>query len=317
MRFIRRAILALFVLVAVSVAGAAALYVAKDWLVPLGVRVGFAEYNARLNSTLNIGEVSLDVFSLTITVRGITIAERGQTPLGAPIGIRHAQAKVRLWPLIQRRIVIDEVSASEAHVRLDIGGQDQINLEALFHRLVDENPGTPSRWNVIVRRFVVDRVMLNLSIEGQPLRTTLYNTAFHGSVTVNPMHIRTEMLEGQGEVAYSLGSRRLQYHLSQQTAGVDLVKNRRTVEHLRVEAPEFTITGHGTLRQAQVAAAFNLDLASTDLSALMPEVPTPTGMLSARGSLAGHLDAPQLRASAEGPRVTLGPYATSDLTLNA
>lgn len=104
----------LFVLVAVSVAGAAALYVAKDWLVALGVRVGIAEYNARLNSTLNIEDVSLDVFSLTVTVRGITIAERGQTPLGAPICIRHVQAKVRLWPLIQRRIVIDEVSASEA-----------------------------------------------------------------------------------------------------------------------------------------------------------------------------------------------------------
>jgi len=168
-----------------------------------------------------------------------------------------------------------------------------------------------------VRRFVVDRVTLNLSVEGQPLRTTLYNMAFHGSVTVDPLHIRTTMLEGQGEVAYSLGSRRLQYHLSQQTAGVDLVKNRLTVEHLRVEAPEFTITGHGILRRGQVAAEFNLDLASAALSALMPEVPTPTGMLSARGSLAGHLDAPQLRVSAEGPRLTLGPYAASDLIVNA
>jgi len=309
LRFIRRATLPLSVLVAVAVAGAAALYVAKDWLVALGVRVGIAEYNARLNSTLNIGEVSLDVFRLAVTVRGITIAERGQTPLGAPICIRQAQAKVRLWPLIQRRIVIDEVSASEVNVRLEIAGQGRANLEALFERQADESPGTPSRWNLIVRRFVVERVMLNLSMEGQPLRTTLYNMAFHGSVTVDPLHIRTAMLEGQGEVAYRLGSRRLQYHLSPQTAGVDLVKNRLTVEHLRVEAPEFTITGHGTLGRGQVAAQFNLDLAPAALSGLMPAVPTPTGTFSARGSLAGHLDAPQLRVSAGGPRLTLGPYA--------
>lgn len=158
---------------------------------------------------------------------------------------------------------------------------------------------------------------LNLSMEGQPLRTTLHNMAFHGSVTVEPLHIRTAMLEGQGEVAYHLGFRRLQYHLSQQTAGVALVKNWLMVEHLRVEAPEFTITGHGTLGRGQVAAEFNLDLALAALSGLMPEIPTPTGMLSARGSLTGHLDAPQVTVSAEGPRLALGPYAASDLSVNA
>jgi autotransporter translocation and assembly factor TamB len=317
LRFVRRATIALFVLIAAAVAGAAVLYVAKDWLVAIGVRVGLEAYNARLNSTLHIQDVSLDVFRLTATIRGITIAERGQRTLGAPIYVRQAQAKLRLWPLIQRRLVIEEVSASEASVRLDIDGRNRVNLETLFQLLVDDTPGTPSPWNIVVRRFVVDRVGLDLSMQGQPLRATLYNLAFQGAMTLDPLHIRTEMLEGQGEIAYRLGPRPLYYRLRQHTAAVDLVRDRLTVEHLRVEAPEFIISGQGSLERGQVAAQFTADLGLAALAALMPGVPTPTGKLTARGSLAGHLDAPLLTVTAEGPGLTVGPYTASDLGVKA
>jgi hypothetical protein len=50
-RLVRRVTTALLILGAIVVAAAAALYVTKDWLVALGVRVGIAEYNARMNSS--------------------------------------------------------------------------------------------------------------------------------------------------------------------------------------------------------------------------------------------------------------------------
>jgi hypothetical protein len=158
-------------------------------------------YNARLNSTLGVQNVSLDLLSLTATVRGISIAERGQTPLVAPIYVRQARAKVRLWPLLQRRIVVGTVSASEASVRLDIDRRHRVNLEEPFRLLADKKPGVPSPWNVIIRQFKVDSVTLELSVEGQPLRTTLQHMTFPGSMTLTAMHIRTAMLEGQGEVS--------------------------------------------------------------------------------------------------------------------
>src|SRR5690606_33790556 len=118
-------------------------------------------------------------------------------------------------------------------------------------------------------------------------------------------------------VAYSLGSRPLHYQLLQHTAAVDLVRNRLTVEHLRVEAPEFTITGQGILGAGQVTGHFNIDLALAALSALMPEVPRLTGLLAVRGSLTGQSDAPQLTVTAEGPGLTVGPFAASGLYLEA
>ena len=102
MRLLGRAITALLILVAIVMAAASVLYVTKDWLVALGVRVGIAQYNARVHSRLIVQDIAFDPLTLTATARGVSIAERDQSPLEAPIAVTQATAKVRLRPLIQR-----------------------------------------------------------------------------------------------------------------------------------------------------------------------------------------------------------------------
>lgn len=317
LQFVRRATIAFLCCAALAIASGVVWYATKDWLVALGVRIGVEQYNARMNSTLTIQEASLDLFRLTATVRGITIAARGQTALDSPIDIGQVQAKVRLWPLLQRRIVIEDAAASKASIRLDIDRHHHVNLEELFQLLVDDGSDMPSTWNASVHRFTVDQLTLHLSVEGQPLATTLQSMVFQGSMTLVPLRIRTEMLGGRGEVSYDLGSERLHYHLLQMTARVDLVRDRLVVEQLQLEAPEFAITGRGHLAQGQVEAQFNGDVGLAKLSPLMPEVPPLGGSLAVRGRLSGSLEAPQLAVTAESLHLAVGPDTVSDLRVHA
>ena len=96
---------------------AAVLLVAKDWLVALGLHVDITEYNARVHSRLAVHDVSLDLLTRTATARGVSIAERGQSSLEVPIYVEHVSAKVWLWPIIRRRVVLDEVAVSGVTVR--------------------------------------------------------------------------------------------------------------------------------------------------------------------------------------------------------
>jgi autotransporter translocation and assembly factor TamB len=310
---LRRATTALLILVAVAIAAAAVLYVTKDWLVAMGVRVGIAQYNARVNSRLVVQDVTLELLTLTATVRGVSIAERGQTPLEAPIYVKQAIAKVRLWPLIRRQVVLDEVAVSGVNVRLEVDRQDRVNLEELF-RLVKDDPDKPSPWKVILRRFTVDQAMANLVFGGQPVRASLEQMAFQGSLTVQPLHVHVEMLTGQGDVTYLLRQERLHYHLSQTAAAVDVIKKRLVIDQLRVDATEFTVTARGGIDNAQVAGQFDIDLDLATVAAFIPDTPPPVGSLTVRGAIDGPLNHPRLQLAAEGGRVEVGPYAASNLS---
>jgi outer membrane protein assembly factor BamA len=117
-----------------------------------------------------VQDVALDLLSLTATVRGVSVAERGQTLLEAPIYVTQASAKVRLWPLMRRQVVLDEAVVSGVNVRLEVDRQNRVNLEELF-RLVKDDPAKPSPWNVIIRQFTVDQATVHLTFDGQPLNT--------------------------------------------------------------------------------------------------------------------------------------------------
>jgi hypothetical protein len=99
-RLLRRAATALLILVGMVMATAATLAVTKDWLVALGLRVG--------------------------------IAERGQSALAASIYVNQVSAKVRLWPLLRRQIVLDEVAVSGVDVQLESDRRNRVNLENFF-----------------------------------------------------------------------------------------------------------------------------------------------------------------------------------------
>ncbi len=285
----------------------------------MGVRLGIEEYNTRLNSTLTIQDVALDLFSLTTTVHGISIAERGYTPLDAPIHIEQARAKIRLWPLIRRRLVLEEVSVSEASVRLAIDRRNHVNLEELFRLLVDRNLGVPSPWNVVIHRFEAAQVVVSMALEDQPVRATINSIAFQGSFILEPFHLHTELLHGQGEATYRLGQERLRYPLLQTTAVLDLLKNRLAIQQLWVGAEAFTLTGQGGLENLRdqanvaVAAQFTADLPLTTIGPFMPKLPPPVGSIGVQGVIDGPLANPQLRISAQGPRIAVGPYVVSNL----
>jgi hypothetical protein len=67
---LRRVTTALLVVAAMVIAAAVALFVTKDWLVTWGLRVGLAEYNARVHSRLMVHRVGLDLLTLTATAHG-------------------------------------------------------------------------------------------------------------------------------------------------------------------------------------------------------------------------------------------------------
>jgi autotransporter translocation and assembly factor TamB len=319
LRFAWRTTIALLVVVALAVAGAAVLYVTKDWLVAMGVRLGIETYSTRLNSTLTIQDVALDLFSLTTTVRGITIAERGHTALDAPIHIQQARVKIRLWPLIRRRVILEEVSVSEASVRLEIDRRNHVNLEELFRLLVDRNPGVPSPWNVVIHRFEAEQVAVSMALEDQSVRATLNSIAFQGSFILEPFHLHTELLHGQGQATYRLGQDRLRYPLLQTTAALDLFKNRLVIQQLWVGAEAFALTGQGGLENLRekanlaVAAQFTAEL---PLATVAPFIPNPSplvGSIGVQGSIDGPLAHPQLHINAQGARIAVGPYVVSNL----
>ncbi|MGH8066569.1 MAG: AsmA family protein [Candidatus Entotheonellia bacterium] len=294
-------------------ATASVLYVTKDWLVALGVRVGIAQYNARVHSRLIVQDIALDLLTLTATARGVSIAERGQTPLEAPIYVKQATAKVRLWPLIRRQIVLDEVAVSGVTVRLEVDRQNRVNLEEFF-RLVSDDPDKPSPWNVIIHHFTVDQALVNLAFEGQPVQASLDQMAFQGSLTVQPLHVHAEMLSGQGDVTYLFRQDRLRYHLAQTTAMVDVFKKRLIIDQMRVGATEFTVTGRGGIDNAQVAGQFTIDLALATVAAFIPDIPPPVGSSTVHGTIDGPLGNPRVRLAAEGAHVGVGPYAAANLS---
>ena len=161
--------------------------------------MGIAAYNARVNSRLTVQDVAFDLLTRTATARGISIVERSQTPFEAPIDVTQVIAKVRLWPLIQRRVVLDEAVVTGVKVRLEVDGQNRVNLEEHF-RLVKDHPDQPSPWNVVIQHFAVEQAMVNLASEGQPVRAALEQMAFQGSFSMQPLHVHAEMLTGQADV---------------------------------------------------------------------------------------------------------------------
>jgi len=196
---LRRVTTALLILAVLACAAVAILSASKDWLVVLGTRVGLAAYNARVNSRLTVQDVAFDLLTLTATARGISIVERSQTPFEAPIYVTQVTAKVRLWPLIRRRVVLDEVVVTGVKVRLEVDAQNRVNLEEHF-RLVKDHPDQPSPWNVVIQQVAVEQAMVNLASEGQPVRAALEQMAFQGSFSMQPLHVHAEMLTGQADV---------------------------------------------------------------------------------------------------------------------
>jgi hypothetical protein len=304
---------ALLILAVLAGAAAATLSVSKDWLVVLGTRAGIAAYNARVNSRLTVQDVTVDLLTLTATARGIRIAERGQTPLEAPIYVTQVIAKVRLWPLIRRRVILDEVIVIGVNVRLEIDRQNRVNLEELF-RLVKDNPDQHSPWNVVIHQFAVEHAMVNLTFEGQPVRAALDQMAFQGSFSAQPLHVHTEMLTGQGDVTYGVGWDRLWYALSQTTATVDVFRRRLVIAQMRVGATEFTVTGQGEIDTGQVAGQFAVDLDLATIAALIPDSPGPAGSIVVQGMIDGPLNHPHIALAAEGAHVEVGPYTAANLS---
>jgi autotransporter translocation and assembly factor TamB len=313
LRFIRRASLALLVLIVVAVAGTAVLVALQDRLVAAGVRFGIDQYNARLNSILTLEDVSVDVLRLTVTVRGITVAERAPTPLGPPLRVEMATARVRLWPLIRRHLVVDEVAVSGVDIRLEIE-HHRINLEELFRMVVPPSPQTPSPWRLSINRFAVDRAALALVVAGQPLQTALRHMAFRGFMRLVPLHVQAEMLDGHGEVVYPLAQGELRSHIRQATALVDVYRDRLAIQRLRVDSGLFSVAGQGALARGEAAAQFDAELDVALLSTLVPAAWRPAGKLVVQGKLAGPVAHPGLQLVAVGERLVVGPYPISNLT---
>jgi hypothetical protein len=267
--------------------------------------------NARVNSKLTVQHIGVDLLTLTATARGIRIAERGQTPFEAPIYVTQVIAKVRLWPLIRRRVVLDEVVVTGVNVRLQIDRQNRVNLEELF-RLVKDNPDQPSPWNVVIHQFAVEQAMVNLAFEGQPVRAALDQMVFQGSFSTQPLQVHTAMLTGQGDVTYGVGRDRLRYALSQTTATVDVFRRRLVIAQMRVGATEFTVTGQGGIDTGQVAGQFAVDLDLATIAALIPGSPGPAGSIVVRGMIEGPLNHPHIALAAEGEHVEVGPYTARE-----
>jgi hypothetical protein len=143
-------------------ATAASLAVTKDWLVALGLCVG--------------------------------IAERGPSPLEASTYVNQVSAKVRLWPLLRRQMVLDKVAVSGVDVQLESDRRNRVNLEELF-RLIQDDPDKSSPWNVIIYQFTLDHAMVNLAafIPDTPLQPSARSSyearlmacsAFLGSISL-------------------------------------------------------------------------------------------------------------------------------------
>ncbi|MBI3327167.1 MAG: translocation/assembly module TamB domain-containing protein [Nitrospinae bacterium] len=305
---------AFVMLLALGVAGATVLYVTKDRLVALGVRWGVDAYNTRLNSTLTIQDASVDLLTLTATVRGISIAERVPTSQEAPLQVKQATATVRLWPLLKKKVVVEDVHVSEAVVRYEVDAENRMNLEELFRLRPEADSGKPSPWNVSVPRFELHQAMVNVFIEGQPVRTALSGVAIQGSFSLLPRHLHVELTNGRGEVTYHLGREPLKVHLLGTTASFDLFKDRLRIEGLRVAAEEFTLTGHGMLENARIAAEFDVDVPLAIVAAFIAELPPPVGTVAVKGSLAGSVKSPQLRLTVRGEQLGVGAYTVSELT---
>jgi uncharacterized protein involved in outer membrane biogenesis len=182
-------------------AGAAVLYVTKDWIVALGVRVGIDAYNARLNSTLTVQDASFNLLTRTATLRGVSIAEPGSAPLDPPLSAKYATAQVEWWPLLKRQIVLTDVRVSEADVRYEIDATGGSNLEALFRPRTEHKPEKPSPWNVIVRHWEVQQGGGNVVMTDQSVRATFDQLALAGSFALQPRQLHVELTGGQGEVS--------------------------------------------------------------------------------------------------------------------
>jgi hypothetical protein len=139
----------------------AAVSVTKDWLVTWGLRVGIGDCKARVRSRLmvhNVRHYALDPRPLTATAREVSIAERGQSGLEVPIYVSMLSTSAltaKLWPLIRRRIVLEEVVVPGVTVWLEIDGQNGVSLETLFW-LVKDDPNKSSPCDVIVHQFTVN-----------------------------------------------------------------------------------------------------------------------------------------------------------------
>ena len=184
----RRATTALRLLIATVIAAAALLSVAKDSLVAQVVRVGIAEYTAHVNSKPIVQGVAPDLLTFTAAARGVSVAERGQSPLEAPLYVKQGDAQAQLRPLIRRQVVLDKAAVSGVNVRLEIDRRNRLNLEELF-RVVNDDPGKPSPCNVILYQFTVDQATVILAFHDQPVRASLARMAFQGSLTVQPLHV--------------------------------------------------------------------------------------------------------------------------------
>ena len=287
-----------------TAAGAAVLYVTKDWLVELGVRAGIEAYNARLNSRLTVQDVSLDLLTLTATVRGLGIAARGHTLLEAPIYVRQATAKIYLWPLLRRHVVLKSVAVAQASVRVEIDQHNRVDLEDLFQVLVADDLENSSPWNVAIQRFTVDQVEVKFALEKQPMRSLLTQVAVESSFLLEPLHVHAVLLEGQ---------ERLHFDLSKTTARADVFKKRLMVDDMRVEGREFSVTGQGSIEGKQVAATFDADLGMSTVAPLLPMVPSPAGTIAVKETLTGDLESPHLAVAASGERLHVGPYVAANL----
>jgi len=302
------------VLLALCIAGAAVLYVSKDWLVATGVRVGIHAYNARLNSTLSVQAASFDLLTRTLTLRGVTIAERGNTPLDPPVTVRMVVAKIELWRLLKRQVVLTEVFGSEAVVRYEIDAENRSNIEELFRLRKKDEPDKPSPWNVIIRRCVLQQGMITAAMTSQPVRATLNDVTLAASFTHRPRHLHVELTNGQGEVGYRFGRDRLRHRLLQTIASVDLFKDRMTLREVRAITPEFTVVGQGVVEREHIEAQFEADVPLTLASVFVPELPPALGTLSLKGSLEGAMKHPELHLSLQGEQLGLGPFSLTDLS---
>lgn len=280
----------------------------------VGVRVGIHAYNARLNSTLSVQAASFNLLTRTLTLRGVSIAERGNTLLDPPVTVRLVTAKFELWQLLKRRVVLTEVYASEATVRYELDAENRSNLEELFRLRKKPEPDRPSPWNVIIHRCALQHGMIHAVMTSQPVRATLNEVTLGASFTHQPRHLHVELTDGQGEVIYRLGRDRLRQRLLQTTAGIDLVKDRMTLQEVRATTPEFTMVGQGVVERAHIEAQFEVDVPLTLASAFVPELPPAIGTLSLKGSLEGAMKSPQLHLTVHGEQLGIGPFRLADMS---
>ena len=105
------------------------------------------------------------MLTIMATARGVSIAEPDQSGFEIPIYVSMSSTSAlrpKLWPLIRRRIVIEEVVVPGVTVRIEINGQNWVSLEALFCLVKDDaNKSFPC--NVIVYQFTENQARVSLT----------------------------------------------------------------------------------------------------------------------------------------------------------